>query len=104
VAVAVFGAGIGVWATVSVLAGWPVSPGWASIMVMMCLLCGAILISNGILGSYVGRIFEESKGRPLYVVSYTANLDGVAGKIGGQSGVDGPLEERRAGRQVTTHA
>lgn len=73
--VAVFGLGIGIWAMVAALARWYVAPGWTSIMVVMCLLCGAILISNGILGSYVGRIFEESKGRPLYIVSYTANLD-----------------------------
>ncbi len=44
-------------------------------MVVMCVLGGAVLISNGILGEYVGRIFEENKGRPLYIVSYTANVE-----------------------------
>ncbi|HZZ42422.1 MAG TPA: glycosyltransferase family 2 protein [Tepidisphaeraceae bacterium] len=75
VVVAIVGLCIGLWALVAGLVRWHVEPGWASLMVVLCLLGGAILISNGILGSYVGRIFEESKGRPLYVVSYTANLD-----------------------------
>jgi dolichol-phosphate mannosyltransferase len=39
--------------------------------VVVCLIGGAILISIGVLGEYVGRIFEESKGRPLYVVATT---------------------------------
>ena len=49
-------------------------PGWASEMVLISVIGGAILISNGILGEYVGRIFEEIKERPLYVLSQTANI------------------------------
>lgn len=44
-------------------------PGWTSQIVITCISGGAILISNGILGEYVGRIFEEIKERPLYLVS-----------------------------------
>lgn len=43
-------------------------PGYTSIMVVMLLLGGLILISLGIIGEYLGRIFEEVKGRPLFVV------------------------------------
>jgi dolichol-phosphate mannosyltransferase len=98
VMVACVGLAIGAWALVAVLARWYVQPGWASIMVVMCLLGGAILISNGILGSYIGRIFEESKGRPLYVVSYTANLGPERGE--GASPRTGAGAERRSD-QVT---
>jgi len=49
-------------------------PGWTSIMVMLCLIGGSVLLSIGILGEYVGRIFEEVKGRPLYVVSRRVNM------------------------------
>ncbi len=42
-------------------------------MVLVCLIGSAILISIGMLGEYVGRIFEESKGRPLYVVAESLN-------------------------------
>jgi dolichol-phosphate mannosyltransferase len=99
IAVAFAGLGIGAWALVAALARWYVAPGWTSIMVVMCLLCGAILISNGILGSYVGRIFEESKGRPLYVVSYTANLEGRRPAAAGAV----VEEEERAGRRQVSH-
>jgi dolichol-phosphate mannosyltransferase len=48
-------------------------PGWTSLMVVVCLIGSAILISIGVLGEYVGRIFEESKGRPIYIVADTVN-------------------------------
>lgn len=42
--------------------------GWASLMVSIYFLSGVILAFMGILGLYLGRVFEEVKGRPLYVV------------------------------------
>jgi dolichol-phosphate mannosyltransferase len=35
---------------------------------------GAILISIGILGEYVGKLYEQTKNRPLYLVSRTFNV------------------------------
>ena len=49
------------------LFGHPVS-GWTTIVVSMMLFCGVQLVSLGIVGEYVGRIFDEVKQRPLYVV------------------------------------
>jgi len=49
-------------------------PGWTSLMVVVCLCNAALMVAVGILGEYVGRIFEEGKGRPLYVVADTWNL------------------------------
>ncbi|WAC75810.1 glycosyltransferase family 2 protein [Roseateles sp. SL47] len=42
--------------------------GWTTIVVSLMLFCGLQLVSLGIVGEYVGRIFEEVKGRPLYLV------------------------------------
>lgn len=43
--------------------------GWASTIVILSLLCGLNLTMTGIVGLYVGRIHEEVKNRPLYVVA-----------------------------------
>ncbi|MDF3034785.1 MAG: glycosyltransferase family 2 protein [Paucimonas sp.] len=45
-------------------------PGWATLTVSTTLLGGIQLISIGILGEYIGRIFTEVKGRPTYLVRY----------------------------------
>lgn len=42
--------------------------GWASVMVSIYFLSGVMLGFMGIIGLYLGRVFEEVKGRPLYVI------------------------------------
>lgn len=43
--------------------------GWTALMIAVLFIGGVQLISVGILGEYVGRIYNEIKGRPLYVVN-----------------------------------
>jgi len=61
------------------LLGLPVSadynPGWATIVTLLCLIGGMLLVSVGMLGEYVSRIYEEVKRRPLYVVALRRNFD-----------------------------
>ncbi len=49
--------------------------GWASIMTTVAFLGGVQLIAIGILGEYIGRMYEESKGRPLYIIEKEINID-----------------------------
>ena len=48
--------------------------GWTSLMIVLCMSNAALLITVGILGEYVGKIFEESKGRPLYIIADAWNF------------------------------
>ena len=43
--------------------------GWTSLIVLVLLLGGLILLSLGIIGEYVGRIYFEVKNRPNYIIN-----------------------------------
>jgi hypothetical protein len=49
-------------------------PGFGAITITVLLLGGIQLITIGIIGEYVGRIYDEVKGRPLYLVAATRNF------------------------------
>jgi hypothetical protein len=51
----------------TVLFGNPV-PGYPSLLVVVLFLGGGQLVTLGIIGEYLGRVFNETKGRPLYIV------------------------------------
>ena len=46
-------------------------PGWTSLMVLLLFCTGAILVSLGVIGLYLGKVFEQTKGRPLYLIEAT---------------------------------
>ena len=50
-------------------------PGWASLFAIILFFNGVSLILHSITGEYVGRIYEETKNRPLYIVRDTINFD-----------------------------
>ena len=69
------GVGFGVYSLFAALVLKATVPGWTSLVILNIIFSGSTLIAIGLLGEYVARIYEETKGRPLYVVSNTANVD-----------------------------
>ena len=57
-----------IWVCIGYFSGNTMS-GWASLVSVICLLCGFQLISIGIIGEYIGKIYMEVKGRPRYIIS-----------------------------------
>jgi glycosyltransferase involved in cell wall biosynthesis len=72
--IALTGIGFGLYAAYNTFRYHDTVPGWTSQIIFTSVLGGAILISNGILGEYIGRCFEELKGRPLYLVAHRVNF------------------------------
>jgi dolichol-phosphate mannosyltransferase len=60
-------------------------PGISSTLVVILLLGGIQLMTIGVIGEYVGRIYDEVKRRPLYVVRDTANVDEDDDRVGPRS-------------------
>ena len=71
-ALALLAFGYGGYLVIEYLLNGHTIPGWTIIVVGLMLFSGIQLIGLGVLGEYVSRIFEEVKGRPLYVVKHRA--------------------------------
>ena len=56
-----------IWSVITRLTGAPTG-GWASIVSIICFLGGVQLLSLGVIGEYIGKIYLEVKGRPRYIV------------------------------------
>jgi polyisoprenyl-phosphate glycosyltransferase len=59
-----------------------IPPGWTSLVVLLLLIGGFIIISTGVTGLYIGKIFSQVKGRPLFIVeeevgAFAAEVDRV---------------------------
>jgi dolichol-phosphate mannosyltransferase len=95
---------VGVSTLVARLAGGYTVPGWTTVVLVTTFLGGMQLIVLGLMGEYVGRIYDEVKQRPLYLVSRTVGIhrSGVgqslprSQSLGG--GVVDPGESQQGGR------
>ena len=56
------------WALIAALIGHTVA-GWASMTCIVCFVSGVQLICLGIIGTYIGKIYLETKQRPRYIIS-----------------------------------
>jgi dolichol-phosphate mannosyltransferase len=66
-------------------------PGWTTLMVFVLLLGGVQLMVIGVLGEYLGRVYDEVKGRPLYL---------VAEEVGGTAEASPPRLPRELGEDA----
>ena len=78
VAVSFLSFAFGLSAIVGILLGQHLVPGWASLMVLTSFVLGIQLIVLGVIGEYIGRIYEEVKHRPIYIVRNRHGLVGTA--------------------------
>lgn len=58
-----------IWVVVASIAGGTVVPGWVSLMTVVLLIAGVQLLTLGIVGEYVGKIYDEVRARPPYIVA-----------------------------------
>jgi dolichol-phosphate mannosyltransferase len=65
--------GVIAWALVAKYVLHQVVQGWTGIMIVVAVFASVQLLMIGILGEYIGRIYEEVKRRPLYLVGDTVN-------------------------------
>lgn len=52
-----------------------ITPGWTSIMVAITFFAGVQLLSLWMISEYIGRIYDETKKRPQYIIDKTINID-----------------------------
>jgi dolichol-phosphate mannosyltransferase len=68
-------------------------PGYTSLAVLLLVLAGFIIVSVGVVGLYVGRIFEQVKGRPLFLID--ARTEGSAASLGEADAALSPADAAR---------
>jgi polyisoprenyl-phosphate glycosyltransferase len=72
--VAVFSFLLGAWYVGSKIGGWPYNPGLPTTVLVVSFFSGVQLLSLGLMGEYIGRIYDEVKRRPKYIVDRTIEL------------------------------
>ena len=75
-AVAALSFAIGLWYFVQKVFGVDLTPGLPKTVLVVSFFSGVQLLALGVVGEYIGRIYDETKGRPMYIVDKKVNFDG----------------------------
>jgi hypothetical protein len=82
---------VAAWVLFVILSGVHAVPGWATLMLAVSLASSAQLLMIGVLGEYLGRVYDEVKRRPLYLVDTTHNLSDASHTEAARSARAAPL-------------
>lgn len=85
---ALCGFGVGLWAIVATILAVPAPRGWASTLSVVLFMGGIQLLVLGIVGEYLGRVYDEVRRRPAYVVRRSAGFGDDAQMPPGRPGPD----------------
>ena len=77
--IALLAVGYGLVAVALKLAGLPYVPGYASLLVTIAFLSGVHLLVRGLVGLYVAGVYDDTRGRPLYLVREAHGFDSWTG-------------------------
>jgi len=69
------------WILVSAVLYGVDTPGYVTTIAITALIGGVQLMTLGIIGEYVGRTFNETKRRPIYLLSYDSRGQAASGKL-----------------------
>lgn len=65
---------LGAWYVFQRIAGFDLTPGLPTTILVVTFFSGVQLLSLGLIGEYVGRIYDEVKGRPMYIIKQKVNF------------------------------
>ena len=66
---------IGIWYAVQKIAGVNLTPGLPTTVLVVSFFSGVQLLALGVVGEYIGRIYDETKRRPMYIIDKKVNFD-----------------------------
>jgi glycosyltransferase involved in cell wall biosynthesis len=72
---ALFSFMLGAWYVLQKIIGFDLSPGLSTTVLVVTFFSGVQLLGLGLIGEYVGRIYDEVKGRPMYIVDRKVNFE-----------------------------
>jgi dolichol-phosphate mannosyltransferase len=65
---------IGLWYVIQKLLGFNLTPGLPTIVLVVSFFSGVQLLALGVVGEYIGRVYDETKRRPMYIVERQINF------------------------------
>jgi glycosyltransferase involved in cell wall biosynthesis len=71
---------IGLWYVIQKLIGIALTPGLSTTILVVSFFSGVQLLALGVVGEYIGRIYDETKRRPMYIVDRKVNFSDPVGQ------------------------